>query len=152
MENYLQILDEAISLEYNAAELYQVYAERFYEDGEFWTKLVDEEENHAAMLKGIKMHMKVNAEERQYLYKSYEILKNANEKLKSNIKWFREGKGDKKTAYEYALFLENSAIEIHYQNMLNKADKSELLSKLAELNGADKDHAERIEKLIKKGN
>ena len=50
-ENLRQLIDEAIKLELNVAEIYLGFHHRFSEDAGFWWKLVNEEKNHAGLLK-----------------------------------------------------------------------------------------------------
>lgn len=149
MEKFTEILNEAIDMEYNVAELYEVFAEKFTDDELFWEKIAKEEIKHAEILEGVKLYAKVFEEDRKYLYTKHEVLKKLNIELREKIELFRSVKTDKKTAYEYAYVLESSAFELHFQNMTEDFEKSEMLRKVSILAGDDKDHADRIEKLIR---
>jgi len=51
-----RLIDEAIKLELNMAELYLSFHNRFSEDAGFWWKLTIEEKNHASLLKSGKQY------------------------------------------------------------------------------------------------
>ena len=52
-DKFLKLIEEAIRLELNIAELYMLFYRQFDQDAQFWWQLVIEEENHAALLKTV---------------------------------------------------------------------------------------------------
>jgi len=145
-----ELLKEAIQLELNASELYRLYFEneQFKEDADFWWKISQEEQRHAALLKTAKNIF--NNLPEQLIYDSLAVLKNVNQNIRNTIEKYKKAPPARKEAYLYAYNLENSAYELHYQKMVTeKTDKSDLKT-FQKLNADDKDHAERIKNLLSK--
>jgi len=46
-----KLIDEAIELELNISNIYEIFNKSFSEDLDFWSKLASEEENHGTLLK-----------------------------------------------------------------------------------------------------
>jgi hypothetical protein len=140
-----KMIDEAIDLELNVAELYTLFCKLFQQDFDFWWKLVEEEHNHAALLKSMKTICPVIGDfPDNFFPDKLEELTNTNKKILELIKNFKKHP-DRKAAFEAAYALEISAGEIHYQSfmMMDKVpDDYEIFQRL---NHDDKDHAVRIQ-------
>ena len=52
-------------------------------------------------------------------------------------------------AYQFAFEIENSSYELYYQNAISLQSNSEIMNIYSTLNKGDKNHGERIQKLIK---
>lgn len=152
IQEQLEVFAEAERLELNVADLYYLYAELFPEDKEFWENIAREEENHAALLIGLKVYLKKEVLPPEVFSKNVEELRSVNRTILSKIEKYPIEKPSKKIAYEFAKALENSAYELHYQKLIVGVSDSTVLYKFQLLNGADKDHAERIGALIKSYN
>ena len=60
-DDLLKTAEEAIQLEQNVSNLYLIFQQEFPEDAQFWWTLVQEESNHAALIKsGIRYFMPLN--------------------------------------------------------------------------------------------
>lgn len=148
IQEQMEVFEEAEKLELNIADLYYLYAELFTDDKEFWEKIALEEENHAALLQGLKVYLKKEVLPPEVFSQNLKDLIAINSNIGSKIEKYKAEKPEKKIAYEFARALENSAFELHYQRLVEGISDSVIIYKLQFLNGADKDHAERIGKLI----
>lgn len=151
MENEIsQFLDETIKLELNVSELYQFYYARFPKDSQFWWSLSMEEINHASLIRTINdlifpegMFTIVNIEAET------EKIKEINRSILSKIEEFRDNKPTRYEAFTYALTLENSSGEIHFELFMNEVQESRVEKIFQKLNGEDKNHAKRINDYMK---
>ena len=55
-ESLPQLLEESIKLELNVSKLYGIFSSAFPEDADFWKKLSLEEENHAVLIKLVRVN------------------------------------------------------------------------------------------------
>lgn len=146
-ENLLELIEEAIKLELNVAEIYLSFHHRFPEDAGFWWKIAIEEKNHAALLRNGKQHfLDAGMFPNELVGNSLEALINANNELKSIL---RQEEGDappsRAAALNLALKLEELAGEIHFQHAMQQTEHpSEAIKLFQSLNEDDKDHADRI--------
>ena len=109
-EELSQLIDESIKLELNVAELYKIFDEAFPEDADFWSKLHMEEENHAALIRGVAETYDLSVEfSADMLFPSIQDLKNANSKIVSLIVEYRSNPPSRETAFNVALELEQSS-------------------------------------------
>lgn len=144
-EDLSLIIDESIQLELNVSELYRIFHAAFPEDADFWWKLCLEEENHAALIRSIKeTFLPVGKFPEAIFCNSLENLKKHNTKLRSLIRKFRDNAPSREDALNIALEVEQSAGELHYQEFIEKKEKSRIEQIFEELNRDDKDHAKRI--------
>ncbi len=146
-ENLHQLIEEAIQLELNVAEIYLSFHHRFPEDAGFWWKIAIEEKNHAALLRnGKQFFLDAGMFPDELVGTSVAALVNANNEL-ANI--LQQEKGDnppsRAAALNLAVKLEELAGEAHFQNAMQQAIyPSEAIKLFQSLNEDDKDHAERI--------
>jgi hypothetical protein len=75
-------------------------------------------------------------------------LKATNKSIETTIHRYRENAPKKEEAYQYAYNLENSSYELRFQRIVDSKSESEDFKRLKKLNNDDKDHAERIKKLL----
>ena len=142
MKDIRKIVDAAIDLENTMSGLYVYFSNRFPEDFEFWEQLRIEELNHASLLKTIKKLAKVN------LFPEGLVLEDINE-YERTIKYINDSMNEKSipnrdTAFEFAVTIEKSSGELHYQETATKKDPDEITRIFMHLNGRDLDHAKRI--------
>ena len=138
------LIEEAIQLELNVADLYLLFHHQLKEDSAFWWELAIEEENHAALLKTVKQ-MKDDSLEipDEMLPDNTADLIQSNREIKLAIAKFSEHI-DRKAAFNYAYQLENAAGEWHFNAFMKDRTESEMANVFRKLNGADLHHAERI--------
>ena len=141
-EKAKELLEEAIKLEMNMSELYLFYHRNFEEAEDFWMTLAKEERHHAALLEFGKDFFQAFPEE--IIYQNIEEMKKANKKIEKTLMQYREEIPSKKDAYQFAIDLENSAYELHYQQLLDNDPETKEMKVLQKLNEDDKDHAGRI--------
>lgn len=145
----LVILDEAIKLELTVSELYIMYNEYFPEDKDFWWRIAIEEKNHASLLESAKQFITSGIIKPEMFYENISVLKEITEYCIETIRRFRENVPDRREAYEFALKLEDSAQEVHFQQMMNTMDDgTHIIDILKKLNEDDVNHSERIKKLL----
>jgi hypothetical protein len=144
-EEHSMIIDESIELELNVAELYMIFHAAFPEDADFWWKLLLEEKNHAALIRSIKeIFLPAGKFPDEIFSTSLEKLKKSNTELRGLIKKCRHITPSREDAFNVALEIEQSAIEIHFQKFIDKKGKSKIEEIFEHLNRDDKDHAKRI--------
>ena len=145
-ENMRQLIEEAIKLELNVAEIYLSFHNRFPEDAGFWWKIAIEEKNHAALLRnGKQFFLDAGMFPDNLVGDSLEALIEANNDLENIIRQEKEAPPSRAVAFNLALKLEESAGEIHFQHAMQQAKHpSEAILLFQSLNEGDKDHAERI--------
>jgi hypothetical protein len=142
MKDKLAFIDAAIELENTLSGLYAYFSNRFIDDFTFWDQLRIEELNHAALLGTIRNLSKVN------LFPEGLVLEDL-DAYERNIRLINSSMNEhiipnRKAAFEFAYQIENSAGELHYQNMTTIQDPDEITRIFITLNGKDRDHAERI--------
>lgn len=144
-----QLLEESIKLELNVSELYEIFSSAFLEDADFWKKLSLEEENHAVLIKLVKVELLSSDEfPSEILSSSLENLIEANNRLISLLKEYKDNPPSREKAFNVALSIEESAGEIHYQNATKMTSDLEYIKTFQRLNKDDKDHSERIRKYM----
>lgn len=142
------LLRRSVELELNVSDLYSLYSRLYEEDIDFWWKISIEEKNHAALLRSGEQYLTLGIFPREVLLSKLDVIEEANRDIKENIRKFRDEPPDWETAYRYALFLENSAAELHFQDMMTEETPNRVLKIFQSLAGNDKDHARRIHALI----
>ncbi len=143
-----QLLQSSIELELNVSELYLQYSVIFEEDKGFWWQLALEEKNHAALLRSAEHYVSLGIFPREVLLDKLDVLHQTNRDILNTIRKFKEAIPEWEPAYRYALLLENSAAELHFQDIMTEDSPSKVLKIFQALSGDDKDHALRIRKLI----
>jgi len=145
-EDLKQLIEEAIKLELNVAEIYLSFHHRFPEDAGFWWKIAIEEKNHAALLRNGKQHfLDAGMFPSDLVGNSLAALIDTNNELKSILRQEEEVPPSRAAALNLALKLEELAGEIHFQHALQQAaHPSDAIKLFQSLNEGDKDHADRI--------
>jgi hypothetical protein len=141
-------LNEAIELELNVSDLYLLFYTLFPEDSAFWRSLVIEEKNHASLLKNLRqVYLIAHDFPPEILPERFEDLQAANKDITSTINLMKNNPSRKK-AFEYAMQIEQSAGEAHFQFFIDNTKVSEKFEIFQQLNMDDKNHANRIEKYM----
>lgn len=148
-----ELLEESIKVEISVADLYSLYTHIFEEDKDFWWRMSNEEKNHAALLKSGRLYLQQDILPMDLLYHGLSTLEDINRQLNLKIEEWKKTAPSKETAYQYALELEESASELHFQKILETeklADSfdSKVLTIFKNLALGDKDHAIRIRVLM----
>lgn len=140
-----EILDESIKLELLVSDLYMLFYHSFPEDADFWWKLSLEEKNHAALVRSIRdIFQSVSGLPESMFSSSAEDIKNTNLRTGSLLETFRNAPPSRTEAFRIALDLEESAGELHYQKFMTDHLHEKINEVFKQLNGEDKNHAERI--------
>jgi hypothetical protein len=151
-DEFLKLIEEAIRLELNIAELYMLFYRQFDQDAEFWWKLVIEEENHAALLKTVKQMELTNVDTPRELFpEGVGELEMSNQEIREAIMKF-EKEPDRERSFQFAYIIETSAGEMHFNAFMKNAPESRLTKIFKKLNGADLDHADRIKNYMASAN
>ena len=144
-----ELIEESIRLEKNVAALYQLYAELFPEDADFWRQLQLEEESHARLLRDAKDAFigrgKFPAE---LMAGTVEELRQANTTVLALTEQFRSAPPSRKEACEAAILIENESGESHYTRFMDKDPESAAETVFQQLNKQDKDHERRIKEKL----
>jgi len=144
-QDIFQIVDEAIALELNVAELYLHFHHQFPDDSAFWWQLAVEEKNHAAMLRSGREHL-IKAGLFPFGIVSGELnpLVEANKRLAVLLAETKKRTPSREEAFRLAIRLEESAGEIHFETFMKMTPKTSAEQMFQSLNRDDKDHARRI--------
>jgi len=144
------LAEESINLELNVSEIYSLFHSCFADDANLWWKLVLEEKDHAALIRGgIEEFEPIGEFPHEILSNSLQDLKETNKKLRSLLKQFKNIPPSRELAFNTALEIEASAGELHFQNFMNKETNSKIDELFQFLNREDKDHAKRIRSYMK---
>jgi hypothetical protein len=147
-----KLFDEAIKLELNVSDLYFVFYTLFPEDAVFWWSLVLEEKNHASLLKTIKSFIPITDEyPKEILPADIAFLIDQNNRIRKTTEDIKKTP-ERIKAFQFALEIEESAREFHFQTFIKNQSISSQYKVFQELNNGDKDHAERIIKYITENN
>lgn len=140
-----QFLDQTIKLELNVSELYQLFYIKFPEDSQFWWNLSMEEVNHASLIRSINdLIFPEGMFQMDNIEAETEKIKEVNHSILCKIEEYRNEKPTRYEAFHYALSLENSSGELHFELYMNESHESRVAKIFQKLNGEDKNHALRI--------
>ncbi|MFC1552529.1 hypothetical protein ACFL6P_08205 [Candidatus Latescibacterota bacterium] len=139
------LIEESIKLELNVAELYKFFNQAFREDAYFWWTLIEEEKNHANLIRKIgELDFLTNEIIAEIIPAKLQTISEANEKLSSCVDEYKTNPPSREEAFNVALKFEKSAVEIHYQKFMNKNVDDMLTQTFQNLNDGDKDHIKRL--------
>ena len=141
-----ELLEEAVQLELNMADPHLFYYDNFLEDAKFWWQMAKEEKEHAALVELAKDFF--DKFPKDIIYGNIGELKEVNRRIKGALERYKEKSPSKKDAYAFAINIETSAYELHYQQLSVKKSDSEEVKRCQKLNQDDKNHAARIKKLF----
>lgn len=145
-----KLIDESIELEINAAKLYKLYSNLYPEDADFWIELSLEEERHADLLRtGMKLLLTCGEFPSDLLCDSLDALKRSNAEITKLLNDYVKNKPSKKEAFLTAIYLEETAGEAHYQNIMESQADERFVKIFQDLNSDDKDHSDRIKRYMK---
>jgi len=140
----LDLINEAILVEKNVADLYMLFHEQYPEDADFWWKISLEEQNHAALLKTARQMITNSVDVPGTLFPdAISELEKTNRDIRSAMEDFKKAP-DRAGAFQTAYRIENSAGELHFDNFMKATSGSPVHGVFKKLNGADVDHAHRI--------
>ncbi len=123
------LAEESITLELNISEIYSLFHSCFADDANLWWKLVQEEKDHAALIRGgIEEFEPIGKFPHEILSNSLQDLKETNKKIRSLLKQFKNIPPSRELAFNTALEIEASAGELHFQHFMDKETNSKLMS------------------------
>ena len=141
------LIDEAIKLEENMAELYTAFHRMFKEgaDPGFWWKLALEERSHAALLQTEKQYgLPGGLFPKDVVATTLGELEEANARVRYQLEQNKSAPPTRKEALSFALNTEVSAGEYHFQAALEKKPENRALELFQKLADDDRDHARRL--------
>jgi hypothetical protein len=140
-----QLIDEAITLEHNISNIYEIFSKMLPEDSDFWSELVCEEKNHATLLETAKKTLlTVDLFPSKLLLPTLGMLIDTNNKLHLLIDEYKESPPSREVAFYKAIDIELYAGEIHFQHAMKHLPSDEIMDTIQQLNKDDKDHIVRI--------
>ena len=112
---YYRLIDESIQLELLVSELYLVFHSSFPEDASFWWRLVEEERNHAALIKSAREYFApVDRFPAGMVHNNLSELTEVNAALRTLLNTYSEIPPSRNEAFRCALDLEVTAFsEFH---------------------------------------
>ena len=145
-----EIVDTSIELELVVAELYLHFHKTYPEDSVFWWQMSIEEKSHAALLRsGKDSFIPLNKFPDELLSNSLSDLKKSVKSIREKLEDIKNNPISREEAFELAIKIEQTSGEHHYQEfMVNTQDES-VINMFQKLNGADKDHSERLKSYMK---
>ena len=139
------LIDESIRLELNVGNLYLLFHDLFPQDAPFWWHLAEEEKNHAALIRSGKEYFApLDQFPQGMIHDNISELKEANGKVLSIIKECKAHTPSRAEALNFALAIEQSAGECHFQKFMDNKTDSPIDRIFRELNDGDAAHAKRI--------
>ncbi len=150
MDEVIKIyLAESVALELNIGDLYQLFSAKFPEDYNFWWNISIEEMNHAALIESINdIFFTENILPADSIEQQIKELQRMNVIIKERIEVFKYGSQVRFDAFNFALELENSIGESHFELFMTARPNSTVMKIFQKLNGEDINHAKRIEKYL----
>lgn len=148
-----RMLEESVQLELNVGKLYRIFANYFSEDHDFWWRLGIEENNHASLLRSGIVFLESEAFPDNWPFANMDAIFQSNKYVNELLGIYDRKVPTRIKAFQIALELEQSAAEAHYQEAMASRgiqDSSGLIGIFRDLNGADKDHSQRIREYMKK--
>lgn len=142
------LLDECIRLELLVSELYHYYSRIFEENRDFWWRLTIEEKNHASILKSGRLFLTMNKLPKEAVCGNMQLIKETCQKVECRLEGCKTGPLAREDAYGFAMQIESSAAELHFQDMLVNQTNSRVIKIFQGLGGDDKDHAQRIADML----
>lgn len=152
-EDRKRMLEESVQLELNFGKLYRIFANYFSEDHEFWWRLGIEENNHASLLRSGIVFLESEAFPDDWPFANMGAISQSNKYVNELLEIYERKVPARIEAFQIALELEQSAAEAHYQEAMASGgiqDSSGLIGIFRNLNGADKNHLQRIQEYMKK--
>ncbi|MEA1940107.1 MAG: hypothetical protein U9N03_05535 [Candidatus Caldatribacteriota bacterium] len=147
-ETQLKIIELLAEHERVISQLYKEYARKFPEQNDFWSKIADEEIEHASWI----FKLRSQVEKGSLYFKEgrfkTEAIKTSLEYLKSQITEVQNKKISAKNALSVARDLENGLIEKKFFEIF-ESDCREIKQVLRDLAAATREHRNRIEKAWK---
>lgn len=143
----LNLLDAAEELELNLSRIYRLFADASPEDAAFWQQLALEEARHAALLRSIReAFVPRGLYPPALIFASLTEMTETNLRLKAAVVALKQQPLKRHDAFAMALALERQSGEACYQRFLQASSASTVDRVFRELNAADQNHAERLER------
>ena len=140
-----EIIDTSIAIELAVADIYLLFHTSYPEDSDFWWKMSIEEKGHAALLRsGRDSFMPLKKFPKELVTTSLNKLKNSLQFITEKSNEIKENPISRKEAFDLAVYIEESIGELHYQEFMAQSQDVAVNNVFQKLNGADKDHRDRI--------
>ena len=140
-----RLADESITLELLVSELYLLFHTTFPEDAPFWWRMVEEERNHAALIRSAREYFApLDRFPEKLVMQNISLIGETNKKLRILLETCSKKPPTRNEALITALELETSAGELHFQHFIDEKNLSAVEKIFQQLNGHDSEHADRI--------
>lgn len=140
-----QIIFQLVEIEKNVGKLYRIFGTIHKVDSLFWNQLAVEEDRHATLLS---THMEYIADSpalhQHILATPVETLYRINSKIEEVLAMCDKQSPTRIDCFTMALQIEQSAGEVHLQNVHESPDDNIAVQVLQALSSADIAHADRI--------
>jgi hypothetical protein len=151
-EDYIEaIFTASILLEEKVSKYYYLLADLFKDDASFLVELAREEVNHSVLIGTVKA---LYFENRKYfpaeaICPKLSSILNTDKKIDRLMAQYRKKQPGKKEAFQAAIKIEKSSVEIFFQLAAVNSKDSPGLKIFRHIVGADKDHVKRIEERMR---
>lgn len=140
-----ELLIEAVRLELNIGKLYVRFHHSLPDDGDFWWQLAMEEKNHASLLRSAdQISTAAHEFPAGLLPEQLQEMRDLNARIEARIVAEAAAPSARNAAFAFALELEQSAGEQHFQNFMETVNTGQLSRIFRSLNRGDMDHAQRL--------
>jgi hypothetical protein len=144
-----QIIFQLVEIEKNVGKLYRIFGTIHKVDSLFWNQLAVEEDRHALLLSTHAEYITESpALHRHILATSVETLYRINSKIEGILQLCGKQSPTRIDCFTIALQIEQSAGEVHLQNVHESPDDNIAVQVLQSLSSADSDHADRIKRYM----
>lgn len=138
-----EYIEESIKMEYNASDMYLLFAHTYDEDHAFWIKLANEEMNHASLLKTMLELLETNDLPKDFLIGDIEELKTNNKTFSDNMVLFKETP-TREMCFDIAFKIESTVSEVQFHMSMGSISDDPIMKILQKLNADDVEHYKRI--------
>ncbi len=139
------LLAEAVRLEMNIGKLYVRFHQSLPDDGAFWWQLAMEEKNHASLLRSAdQIASVVHDFPAGLLPEQLQEIRELNARIEARIVAEAAAPSTRNAAFGFALELEQSSGELHFQTFMETVSTGQLSRIFQSLNRGDMDHAQRL--------
>jgi hypothetical protein len=144
-----QIIFQLVEIESNVGKLYRAFASAYPVDSLFWNQLAVEEDRHATLLRTQKEYIVDSPALHEHIFATpVESLYRINSKIEEILLLCEKQVPIRIDCFTIALQIEQSAGEVHLQNVHESPDDNIAVQVLQALSSADRDHAERIKSYL----
>lgn len=147
MENsFEELFQEAILLEENSSNLYNLFSKLYAQDSKFWLKLYEEEKQHYLLLKYSKDFIIDVFPKDISFEKGIRLIKNKNKAILNEMEIYSKNPPNILDAYEFSLNTESFVMNYYFEIFISKTkfDTEKIRNIFEKINHDESDHFNRI--------